>query len=172
MKKILASLVLAVIILSCDKNDDDDNGNGLNSTDRGFVLKAASSNEAEISLGQLGQLNATDPGVVYFAQLMVNEHIAAKASLNTVASGVGLSTPDTLDAVHIALRNRLDTLSGFIFDSVYIRTQVLDHQGIISSYENELIGGANSALRNYADDMLPILRRHLEIADSIAQDFQ
>jgi putative membrane protein len=163
---LLCAFALSVFT-ACDKDDDDDNMD-LNNTDREFVLKASLSNYAEIDAGQLAVTKAEEDGVEMYGQHMVTDHSLAKAELETIAASLGLRSPDSLDARHVALKAVLMSLSDRAFDSAYIISQVQDHQEAIDLFENEADDGDNSQLRNYANGKLPHLRRHLQMADSIA----
>ena len=72
---------------------------------------------------------------------------------------------------HVALGAQLLTLDGRAFDSVYIHSQVSDHQKAITFFQNEIDKGNNSRLKNYANTQLPHLQEHLRIADSLAANF-
>jgi putative membrane protein len=157
----------AVFLASCDKEDDTENGNAVNGTDQEFTVTASIGNQAEIELGQLAATKATNPGVKAYGQMMVTEHTAAGAELDSIAGSLNLSTPDTLDLEHKVLKAALTALSGKAFDSTYIASQVKDHQKSIMVFEQEATYGANARLKNFATKHLPHLRMHLQKADSL-----
>jgi putative membrane protein len=165
MKKYLLSIMAACIIWSCNKDDDDDNGT--NGTDTDFVLKTSMGNTAEIDAGQLAATKGLNTGVRMFGQMMVTDHNLANTRLDSIALNLSLHAPDSLDAEHVALKSKLMSLSGRAFDSVYITSQVADHQKTIALFENEADKGKNGQLRNYANSLLPNLRMHLHMADSL-----
>jgi putative membrane protein len=166
MKKIFFAGTLALAVLSsCDK---DDNDNDVNSTDQTFVTQVAIGNKAEIMAGQLAATKGSNAGVKRFGQLMVTEHGQAQTDLQNVASGVGITLADTIDAEHQALMARLNSLTGYSFDTAYINSQVKDHQKTINIFGMEISNGNNSSVRNYANTYLPHIQMHLQKADSLA----
>jgi putative membrane protein len=168
-KALIIPMALAVITfaLGCDKNDDND----ISSRDRNFVMKANMANFAEIDAGQLAAAKATDPGIKAFGQQMVMDHTQSKSELKNIATSLGLYAPDSLDAEHMALKSQLMSLSGAKFDSVYIHSQVKDHNMAIDLYDDEGDDGNNRQLRDYARNTLPHLREHKAKADSLATKF-
>lgn len=171
MKKYLWSLLALFVLLSCDK-DDDDNDRDLNQTDRNFTTKATMANFAEIDAGQLAATKATEMGIRMFGQMMVTDHTTAKAELKNIAMSLGLYAPDSLDAEHVALKNQLMAATGREFDSIYIHSQVKDHQAAIALFELQRMNGDNEQLRDYAEETLPHLQHHLHMADSLANYYQ
>jgi putative membrane protein len=167
-----ATLLFAFAFCSCDKNDDNNNnGNNINSTDRDFVLNASMANTAEINAGQLASTKANDEGIKDFGQFMVTEHGTSKTQLKNLADSLQLQAPDSLDAEHVALGAQLLTLDGRSFDSVYIHSQVTDHQKTINLFQNEINNGNNSRLKDFANSQMPHLQEHLNMADSLAANF-
>jgi putative membrane protein len=168
MKKYVLIAVTALLFLSCDKNDDND----VNNTDRDFTMKASMGNTAEVDAGQSASVKGTDAGVRMFGQMMVTDHTDAETQLKALASSFSLSAPDSIDAAHVALKTQLMSLSGRAYDSVYIKSQVQDHQTTISLFENEVNNGNNQQLINHANTLLPKLRMHKHMADSLANYYQ
>jgi putative membrane protein len=172
MKKyVTASLCAAVIFWSCDKNDDNNNNNtDINNTDRNFTLQASMSNFAEVDAGQAAASKGST-AVAAFGQMMVTDHTMAQAMLDSIASSYTLAAPDSLDAEHAALKTQLAALTGRSFDSVYIHSQVNDHQKAIDLFNDEVSNGHNYQLTNYASSLLPKLQMHLQMADSVSTGF-
>jgi putative membrane protein len=94
--------------------------------------------------------------------MMVEDHTTAQNQLEEIASDLNIATPDTLDAAHQAIRAQLSALSGYQFDSAYIRNQVLDNELAQEIIQTEIDEGENERLVGYADQTLPIINQHLE----------
>ena len=164
MKKMfIAASALALILVACDKDDDDE----INGTDQNFVRMASISNNAEVMAGQLAATKATAPMVKTFGASMVTEHTQAQTDLKTRASEVSISASDTVDAEHRALMTRLNTLSGYSFDTAYMNSQVKDHQKTIDFFQTEINDGQHQRIKSYANDYLPHIQMHFNKADSI-----
>jgi putative membrane protein len=166
MKVGLQFLMLAVLvaITSCTKY----HGDKLNYVDKNFLVQASMSNTAEIQAGTLAASKANSAGVKSFGQMMVLEHMAAQADLKATGPKVGIPVRDTMDAQHTTLIQQLTSLTGRAFDSVYMKSQLNDHQKSINLFEVEVDKGYHSFVRSYASNYLPKIRKHLTMADSIA----
>ena len=128
-------------------------------------------NTAEITAGQVASTKANDDDVQAFGVFMVTEHSGAQLQLKGLADSLRLPAPDSLDAEHVALKMQFDSLSGRSFDSVYIHSQVKDHQTTIALFEKEISKGRNGSLIDFANNQMPHLQKHLQTADSLAQKF-
>lgn len=87
-----------------------------------------------------------------------------------IADSIGISTFDELDSAHVKLMDSLDMLSGIEFDTVYINSQIRDHQMAIQLFQNETTNGKHEDIKAFAADLIPDLNNHLERAQSIADD--
>lgn len=171
MKRMLAlcGLTAAILMTSCDQDDDDNN---VSAQDKSFVNELAISNRTEIIMGNLALAKATDDSIIDYAQMMVDEHTAAETELKTLAADLDIAvTTDSLDATNQAMRTMLMSLSGNSFDSAYIYGQVSGHQKTVIIVQTEIDGGTNSSLRNFATTMLPKIQTHLALADTISQRY-
>lgn len=165
-------VALPVTLSCCSDDDNDDYGNFVSQNDRDFVMKAAMSNRAEISAGELAATKARDVSVKSFGSMMVMHHGEAREQLRQLASDLSLYAPDSLDAEHVALAQQLQTLEGRSFDSMYIHSQVKDHQVAIALFESEASSGNNERIRTWAAGMLPRLKMHLHQSDSLANGYR
>jgi putative membrane protein len=171
MKKVfLMGSTLALLLTACKKDDTEDKLNA-NAQDQSFVTSANMSNSAEIRLGQLALSRSSNAGVKTFAQLMVTEHSQAQTDLGSVATGINVNVKDSIDAQHQMLMSRLDTLNGLAFDTVYINSQIKDHQANVTLFQSEVSAGSNQSVKDYASKYLPHIQMHLNMADSIRTTF-
>lgn len=140
----------------------------LNTSDRTFVHQLAIGNMAEIDLGKLAQQKASGEAIKNFAQRMVNDHQQAGRRLADLANAASLQLPNGLDDEHRALREHLDKLSGTDFDVAYAQAQLQEHQRTVQLLTYEIGSGQDQALRDFAAESLPLIRKHLEMAQNIA----
>jgi putative membrane protein len=164
-KSLLGALVVAVFMFSCDKDNDND----LNSTDQMFVTQVSIGNNAEIAAGQLAATKAENAAVKAFGQMMAMEHGMAQTDLKKVGTSTGISVADTVDAEHVALMARLNSLSGHSFDTAYMRSQVKDHQKTLDIFQTELNSGNHQQVKGYAGQYLPHIQMHFQKADSLSR---
>ena len=163
---VITCLALSLSLLSCSK--DDDNNNDLNAQDRTFMMQASMGNSAEVAAGALASTKGDSVGIRSFGQMMVTDHSTAQTDLKTLGANVNVGVKDSVDAAHITLGQTLQGLSGRAFDSTYIVNQINDHQTTISAFQTEISSGGRTEVINYANKYLPKIQMHLQMADSIA----
>ena len=134
-------------------------------SDDQFARKAAQGGLAEVELGRLASQKAESPDVKQFAQQMVTDHTQANQQLKQAAPS--MNVPDTLDAEHQALKDKLSSLSGKEFDREYMKAQLKDHQEAISLFRSESDNGQGQ-LKSFAATTLPKIEDHARMARDIA----
>jgi len=60
----------------------------------------------------------------------------------------------------------LAALSGGRFDKAFVKAMVKDHRKDIAEYEKEA-KTSNSQASSYAEQSLPVLKKHLQLAESL-----
>lgn len=163
----IVSLLSTGLFVACD--DDDDNPDpALTTMDRTFMEKAAYGNKAEIEAGQLASTKGNDTMVKMFGTMMVQDHTTAYDELEDLSDDWDVVIPQTPDSVHQAMKQYLNTLSGYTFDTAYINAQVKDHQQTVALFQLEADSSKQLQLKAYATKYLPKIKMHLQKADSIA----
>lgn len=133
-----------------------------------FVMAAASSNAFEIESSQLAVDSAQDEAVRTFAEQMIEDHTAATRELSTVVAQAGLQAPELdLAAQHQEMLDQLQDAEGEEFDSLYATLQVQAHEEAIALHEAYAENGDEDALREFAEQTLPILEEHLAMAQEL-----
>ena len=125
MKKLLklAIVVIAVLVTACDSEDL----TSMRQVDRDFILKASESHLAEIELGELAATKATAPSVRNFAEMMIEEHQAAYHELESIAIDKSTGIATSVNFEHQAIKQKLAEMSGYPFDTAYMRSTIKDH---------------------------------------------
>ena len=142
---------------------------GMGDTDSTFLKKAAQGGMAEVELGQLATQKASTEEVKKFGQRMVDDHTKANEQLKQVAAEKNIDVPQQLDAKDKATKAHLEKLSGQQFDPLYMKDMVRDHQKDVAEFERESkIVAKDPAIKNFAQQTLPILKDHLKEAEKIA----
>lgn len=136
------------------------------SPDTSFVNAAATSGLAEVQAGKVAEQKASNPAVKQFAGQMVTDHSEANAELKQLAGSKGLILPTQPDAAHVATLQRTSQLSGSQFDEQYMQGQVADHEQAVSLFQREANSGQDPQLKAYAAKYLPVLQRHLQMAQA------
>lgn len=174
--RIIRSRSLYVLVLSmslsfssCKDDDDDENTNqpATTNVDRDFMVNVALGNLAEIELGQIAATRGTLDTVKAYGRMMVADHTVAHNELKTLANNEQVTLPTTMDTMHLALKLKLETLSGRQFDSVYVNSQVMDHTKTKAIFETEINAGKDPEVKAYANKNLPHINMHLQAANYI-----
>jgi putative membrane protein len=133
--------------------------------DEEFVAKATEANIAEIQEAQRAERRAGSPAVKTYAQRMIKDHSESLKALKDLTSKwTDLGQPAKPSTEQAAQQERLKDEAGTVFDPIYARMQIEDHQKTIAVFEREAESGGDPALRAFAVKQLPILHEHLEMA--------
>ncbi|MBA4167892.1 MAG: DUF4142 domain-containing protein [Chitinophagaceae bacterium] len=173
-KAVLTSIVIAAgaaAFVGCSREEKTLDQYNASTADINFAKAASVSNFTEVTLGKLDTLKGLDSAGKAYGAMMIIDHTTSDSLLKSIANPLGLSTPDTLDSDHQALRAQLTGLSGRAFDSLYIKSMVADHQAAITLFTNEDKNGQEFQLRLYAHNQLPILQAHLDMATALAAKY-
>lgn len=138
-----------------------------NQNDRLFVYEATIGGKAEVEFGQLAEQKGRAQAVKDFGHQMVTDHGKANQQLMQLTQAANIPQPGQLDEEHKAMRAELDKLGGAEFDLAYIRGQVGDHQKTAQLFEWEIGSGQDPQLKAFASEILPVVLRHLQMAQDI-----
>lgn len=135
--------------------------------ERSFVRDAAIGGKAEVQLGQLAEQNAQSEQVKQFGQKMVQDHSRANQQLEQIASQKGIQLPQQPDAEHMKEYDRLSKMRGAEFDRAYMQHMVRDHDKDVKEFEKEAQNGKDPEIRNFAQQTLPTLQQHDQMAHNV-----
>jgi putative membrane protein len=137
-------------------------------TPQSFATQAAVIGKAEIELGQLAAQKSQDKRVREFAERMVKDHQAADAKLKKIAAQANLKLPQSLDAEHDMLKQKLSGLEGKAFDREYAKAMAKGHDKAVALFESASQATQLPAdLKEFAAATLPTLKEHDEMAHSL-----
>ena len=130
--------------------------------DDNFLIKAATTDNAEIETSKLASKRSGSQPVKDFAAQVVRDHEKsadrlAKVIKNRKVAIVSRSRKKTRDEI-----DRLGKLQGAEFDREYLRWIVKTHKEGVSVFENQVKNGKDAEIRSFADETLPTLRAHLK----------
>ncbi|MBT2792775.1 DUF4142 domain-containing protein [Paraburkholderia strydomiana] len=141
--------------------------NPLPSPDREFVQAASMSSSTEIDASKLALSRSSDPDVDGFARQMIADHTKLTLQLKAATAGPPVQAPK--DNSDVAVMNLLSPLSGNQFDQQYIKlVGVEGHRKAVDAFSAEANGGQNSSLRALAQQGLPIIEHHYQMARQLA----
>jgi putative membrane protein len=134
--------------------------------DESFVKQAIQGDLAEIEVGKLAEQKGTDQQVKQFGQKLVSDHSENLEKAKSLAQSIGVTPPTAPDAKQKAAYEKLSNLSGEQFDKRFARDMVQDHKEDIAKFERE--SKKSGQVGQFAQQTLPTLKHHLEMAESLA----
>lgn len=133
----------------------------------GYVEQTTISNLFEVSAAQAALQKASTEEVRSFARMMLDDHTKASEQLAEAAKGQNLSLPASMDARHDQLLQDLASATEQDFDRLYMRTQVEAHTAALKLQQDYSSFGVNPALKAIATQLVPIIKRHLDQAQTV-----
>lgn len=135
---------------------------------KSFVREALEGNSAEIALAEVAERKAQNPEVKQLAQTIHQDHRQANEKLQPIAQAQGISVNQPLESKHQKKLERFQKLSGSQFDQEYTKDMLKDHVKDISKYERASQQIQQQDVKQYAQETLPTLRKHLQQAEAAA----
>jgi putative membrane protein len=135
--------------------------------DRSFIEKAAKGGMQEVHIGKKGVDGATDAQVKAYAQKIVDAHTKANEELKSLAQKKGIQWPS--EQYDAAMDKSLSATKGADFDRQFVHLMISDHEKDIAMFEDAAKNASDPDLRQWANKMLPDLRKHLADAKSLGK---
>ncbi len=132
-----------------------------------FVKTAIRGNIAEIQMGELAEKKGKNPRVQELGKTLVNDHQKAKAQSVELAKKMKIDPPTRPTEDAKETYDRLAKLSGQKFDEEFVEAAVKDHKKDIDAYTEQVEDGKNKQVVEYARETLPVLKKHLELAQKL-----
>jgi putative membrane protein len=135
----------------------------------GYLSTAASSDMFEIQSAQLAQQMSSSGSVRNFANMLITDHTQSTQMLMAAAAAARLPamTPVLLPQ-HQALLDQLRGAgSGYAFDQAFQQVQIQAHQQALTLHQNYAASGDVPALRTVSGQIVPVIQRHLQMAQSL-----
>ena len=136
-----------------------------NEYDAEFLVDVAEANQNEMSLGKLAQQKGSMAEVKEFGKMMVEEHTKEMADLSALAAKKSISLPAAKTDDVIEGYKEMSEKAGKKFDEAYCEKMVDGHKDVISKFEKASTDAVDPDIKMMATNMLPDLRKHLEMAE-------
>jgi putative membrane protein len=134
----------------------------LSQQDQTFVKEAGAGNLAESDAGKLAMEKGGTPAIREFGRWMYTDHgLTANNWLKAIMAAQNQPFQPTLTAEQQQMRQKLERLSGRQFDREYTQGMVMDHEKTIPVFEREARDGQNPMIKDYAQNLIPVLQQHL-----------
>jgi putative membrane protein len=132
-----------------------------------FLVEALRTSLAEIEMGRLASQRGHDPRVRDYGAKLESDHTAHATEIERLLQPIGVTIPVEPSAeaqTHLAALARL---SGAAFDTAFVDMMIASHTEAIEQYGAQTHANPDRALHDFAAKGLPILRDHLQIAESL-----
>jgi len=143
-----------------------DSKSKLPSGEERFMKEAASGGLMEVQLGKFASEKGSHQRVKEFGKRMQADHSKANDQLKKIAAKKGVDLPSEPSGEHKSAMDKLTKLSGAEFDREYMEAMVDDHKEDIEKFQTQADKGKDPDLKKFASDNLPVLKKHLELAQS------
>jgi putative membrane protein len=137
--------------------------------DTKFLDKANQGSVDEIDLAQLALKKSTNDDVKTFAQQMVVDHGKLLQDMQSFDNEAGLKVPEHPDAAGLALKVKLELLTGAAFDKAYIKAMVDDHKKTLMDFQAEAKATGYPAFRSAVEKGAGSVREHLKMVNDLAK---
>jgi putative membrane protein len=128
-----------------------------------FLTNTAVANLFEIDSSKVALAKTKNDKIKAFANLMVTDHTGAGTKFKQAVTDAKLTPPaEKLDAKHQALLDDLKKKDGAAFDAGYVKAQHDGHVETVAMFEAYAKGGDNARMKQFANEMLPTLKAHLD----------
>jgi putative membrane protein len=133
-----------------------------------FLTNTAVANLFEIESSKAALAKTKNDKIKAFANLMVTDHTGAGTKFKQAVTDAKLTPPaEKLDAKHQALLDDLKKKEGAAFDTAYVKAQYDGHVETVAMFEAYAKGGDNARMKQFANEMLPTLKAHLDQVSKI-----
>jgi len=138
--------------------------------DRAFIADAIQGDLSMIELGKLAEKNAGSDAVRSFARTLIQDHSKALQQAKNVAKQIQARTRKKPLADTAKEVRKLTYVKGKAFDSAFAGFMVKEHKKDIKNFEKEAKRTGPAA--TMAQQQLPALKKHLELAQSLPVEKQ
>src|ERR1039457_1562513 len=133
----------------------------VSAADQEFMQAAAQGGMSEVKLGELVSHNGTRADVKEFGQMMVKDHSAINDDLKALAAKEGVTLPDSLDAKHQGMLDKLAALTGSAFDNAYVAAMIKGHKKDAKAFKAESAATQDADIKSFLDKSIPVVESHL-----------
>lgn len=133
-----------------------------------FLTSAAAANQFEIESSKLALSKSSSEKVKAFANQMIADHGQAATKFRQAIGEAKLTPPaDKLDTRHQAILDDLAKRDGTGFDQAYVKAQHDAHVEAVGLFDAYARSGDNARMKQFAAEMLPTLKTHLQHVTSM-----
>ncbi len=140
----------------------DDATNNVSKADQEFILAAAQGGMTEVKLGELAAQNASRQDLKDFGTMMVTDHTKINTDLKALATQKGVTVPDSIDAKHQAMVDKLNSKSGEDFDKAYVAAMIKAHKHDLKAFQSESDSTQDPDVKTFVQNAIPTISAHVQ----------
>jgi putative membrane protein len=131
-----------------------------------FVEEGASNDLYEVAAGKIASERGQSEAVKTFGRHMVEAHSKTTSELHGIVQSekLAVTLPTELTNTQQAMLSFLTEAKPEAFDTLYIEQQIKAHEDAADLFDKYAERGENQALKQFAANILPTIKRHLEEA--------
>ncbi|MGE5158042.1 MAG: DUF4142 domain-containing protein [Gemmatimonas sp.] len=137
----------------------------LSKKDQHFMTEAIQGDLSEIKMGKLAQEKGQTDAVKQFGKTLEQDHSDNLQKAQQLASQNGLTAPTEPNAKQQKMYQKLSSVPANKFDAAFARAMVKDHKKDVGKFRKE--AKSNSAAADFAKQTVPVLQKHLQLAESL-----
>ncbi len=130
-------------------------------TDEAFVAKVSQGGMFEVKLGQVAADQGATQDIRDQGNTEMHDHTLVGDKLKSIANGIGITFPDTLNEQFQGRLDKLKSLSGLAFDRSYLQAMEDIHAKDGAAFAAEAHHGTDPKLRAFAAETHRIVERHV-----------
>jgi putative membrane protein len=119
-------------------------------------------------MGKLAEQKGRSQGVKQFGQMLDQDHSQHLEKAKQAAQRLGLTTPPEPNGKQTAMYDHLSKLSGAQFDRQFAQDMIQDHKEALGKFQKE--ARSRGPLADFAEQTVPTLQKHLQTAQSLAEN--
>jgi putative membrane protein len=141
--------------------------NVINGADRAFIVAAQKGSIQQRALGRMAEEKSQNSRVRNFGRMIARDHNNVLQTLDELMHKNDIAEPRDLPEDRAEAVQQMKGLSGEVFDREFLNVVVEDHHKAVAAFRNEADSGQNAQLREYAQNLLPMLEKHLQEAQDL-----
>jgi putative membrane protein len=140
--------------------------------EKDFLAKASEAQKAELAFGLMASDRAESSKVKQFGRRMIEDHQKAGMKVKQLALKESIDLPAGMPPMQKEKPEQFSRPMGEDFDRAYIGYMLKEHKRDVEAFEHSANGLKDHHVQKWATETLPVLKEHLKVAETIAEDLK
>jgi len=137
-----------------------------------FLVRAMNGGIMEVALGNIAKQKGNSGRVKAFGEMMIKDHEAANSKIKDLAAARTVELPARVSDKNAEMMKKVNESTLEKFDRTYIDMMVDDHKEDIKEFEEAGNKINDTEVRQFINNTLPVLRKHLDSCTAIQQELK